>query len=599
MSLSAQKALKKANAFFEGNQFSEAIPLFEKVLAEKENTLVRYRLAHSFFRLNQLDKAAAQYEQIVGTSRAKPVFWQEYGLTLVGLGDCEQAQEWLARYAAQLPEEVRGQQPLTNCDKIRDLPPYFDNIAIERFAHNSDGDDNSPVFYDNALVFCSDRLRRNLNIFKERSGMTGRDFLYVYKSNIKLDGTYTDAELFSNKVNALNKNTGPATFDKMHGSIIYSRNGDRASRRNVFNMQIYEAHFEKGKWKNETLLPFCSKEFNYMHPSLTPSGDTLYFVSDKAKGLGGTDIYMAHRKKGGKGWASPQRLDERINTPENEGFPFAAADGKLFFCSKGHLGFGGFDIFMAQLDEAGNWAQPVNLGKPINSSADDVSICFTDDMSSGAFASSRGRADDDIYLFETNLARLAKSEDDSPSAMQLVAPKQQRPMVVPMDRLLVKEAKVADAPNDSAAQLVPTHEDFKGYRINDLAIRLKVEKMAIGKIYILDIGFNEKGTVLSPEGQVELDKLAEVLQNDPALKVELGCHSNSEGDDADNMLLTERRAQVLKDYLISKGIEETRLEAHGYGETKLLNHCKNGVVCTPSQHQENERVELKVLDFQN
>ena len=124
----------------------------------------------------------------------------------------------------------------------------------------------------------------------------------------------------------------------------------------------------------------------------------MFFISDSKKGNGGTDIYVSYRTK--KGWGRPQNLGPNINTSANEGFPFMHSDGRLFFCSKGHVGYGGFDIFFSKQDENGNWSTPVNLGRPINSSFDDITIFLNEDGQSGLFTSSREGGDDDIYLFE-------------------------------------------------------------------------------------------------------------------------------------------------------------------------------------------------------
>lgn len=619
----AQKTLKKADTYYVNNHFSEAIPLYEEALQEKENIIIRARLANCYFRLNQLEQASVHYEQVVHSEKAKPAFWYEYGIVLLGQGKYDEARTWFERYVAKQPDEARGKRMLAACDKMNDLNPFFDNISIERFVGNSDADDNAPILLNDRLIFCSDRLRRDINIFKERSGMTGRDFLYLYESKQETDGSYTTAELFSNKINALNKNTGPATFDENGTRIVYSRNGDRPSNRNAFNMQLFEATLEKGKWKSEKLLSFCSKEYNYMHPSLSPSGDTLFFVSDKPKGKGGTDIYVSYRKANGKDWTTPQNLGESINTPESEGFPFVATNGWLFFCSRGHTGFGGFDVFVSKLDTMmGEWQVPTNLGKPVNSASDDMGICFQKDMTSGAFASSRGRNDDDIYFFNTKLDDFANRKNTPlPQEETVVKTTTQTPTETKEPSIFIFKPKMTELdleaskpdsvvvstdeqptqeqvtlPQDEIHHLNPTSNSFKGYKINDLAIRLKVEKMAVGKRFVLNIKFDEdESKNLSPQTVIELNKLVEVMQKNPNLALEVACHTSSLGDDSYNLKRSKERADVIVAYLVEADIAPERLEAKGYGESEILNQCKNGIVCTPTQHKENERVEIKIL----
>ena len=133
-----------------------------------------------------------------------------------------------------------------------------------------------------------------------------------------------------------------------------------------------------------------------MHPAVSPNGKLLFFVSDKAGGLGGTDIYVSRKQK--NRWSRPENLGAKINTSGHEGFPFMHQNGKLYFCSKGHLGLGGFDVFVSQLDENGEWMEPTNLGSPINSPSDDISIFISQNEERGLFTSSREGGDDDIFL---------------------------------------------------------------------------------------------------------------------------------------------------------------------------------------------------------
>ena len=133
-----------------------------------------------------------------------------------------------------------------------------------------------------------------------------------------------------------------------------------------------------------------------MHPAISVDGNRLFFTSDKPGGEGGTDIYVSYRDN--EKWSIPKNLGEIVNTPGNEGFPYMDEKGNLFFCSKGHIGFGGFDIFVTRQNADGNWEKPTNLGRPINSPLDDISISLERGGRRGLFTSSRMGGDDDIFL---------------------------------------------------------------------------------------------------------------------------------------------------------------------------------------------------------
>ncbi len=392
------KQEKKANELYKDKHYAEAIPLYLEILKEKKSNSIRAKLAKCYHFLNQLEDAEKFYAEITTSPRVRPIHVFNYGKVLMGQGKYEEAKKIFNKYVEMAPDDPKGNDMLVACENVKNIQAKYKNVIIDIFPMNSSADDNSPTFYDGGIVFTSDR-DRGAKVFKEKSTTTGRDFLYLYFSKKDNEGKYHTAELFSKKINVLNRNLGSATFSQDKNTIVFARNSDVISKNKSYNIQLYEATLTEGKWTDIKRLDFCSKEYNYMHPSLSPDNQTLYFVSDKGRGFGGTDIYVTRRTS--TGWTRPENLGGTINTSSNEGFPFVDASGNLFFCSKGHLGLGGFDIFISQKEKYG-WSLPMNLGKPINSSYDDISLILSSDGKSGAFTSSRETQDDNIYLFEIN-----------------------------------------------------------------------------------------------------------------------------------------------------------------------------------------------------
>ena len=400
LSLVAQKKLvAKANGYFKANRYADAIDLYAKSLEKKRNVHVLSKLAYCYKMNNNMKMAEEIYQEIVLEERAKPKTFFYYAESLMSNEKYDKAHEWFLKYAEANPDDERALILAENCKIVQNLKPHFENVTVKPFEFNSNVDDHAPVYYNNKIVFASDR-KSGPNLMKEKSGWTGRDFLKIYSSDIDSAGVMKSPHPFSSKLNMLNKNADNPSFTEDGTEVYFTRNCDKSSKTDEFNLQLYSASTTNGKsFKNLKRLDFCRFELNYMHPAISPDGQTLFFVSDKGGGEGGTDIYMSKRKKD-KSWGMPKNVGPVINTPENEGFPFFDKEGNLFFCSKGHVSYGGFDIFMAHMQGDTLFNRVVNVGKPINSAADDISISFMPEHNGGMFTSSRQGGDDDIYIFK-------------------------------------------------------------------------------------------------------------------------------------------------------------------------------------------------------
>lgn len=400
------KLIEKANEHYKYNQYSDAAVLYEQALSQldsaksrRNTTAIKTKLANCYRMNNKMDKAEALYAEVVQDEKTKSETYLFYGETLMGTGKYDEAKHWFLQYQKLEPQDPKGPLMAESCEKALHIQPYFPFIDIQEFMFNSPADDNGPVSFGDGMVFSSDR-KQGFKLLKEKSGWTGRDYLDLYFSKKQADGTYGEPEKFSSKLSEVNKNTGNASFTADGMEVFFTRNDNVVNKQKTYNLQIYSAQsVGEDRWKSVEKLPFCSPNFNFMHPAISPDGQWLFFTTNKSGGYGGTDIWESKRKKDG-GWENPENLGPAINTAVNEGFPFMDKNGRLYFCSKGHPGFGGFDIFFTEKDENGEWKAPVNLGKPLNSPLDDISIYISPDQRSGMFTSSRKGGDDDIYLFE-------------------------------------------------------------------------------------------------------------------------------------------------------------------------------------------------------
>jgi len=578
----AQKGpLKKAQQLYKEKKYATAIPLYKKALEERYTVGVASKLAYCYKMNNKTIVAEELYAKIVTHEKARDITYFYYGEALMSNGKCEEAKKWFAAYLLENPGDEASQSHIKACDYSKEIPIYFEHIIIEPFSQNSEVDDNSPVFWNNGIVYTSDRKGR-AKFLDEKSGWTGRDYLRLYYSKRKEDGAFESSSPFVPKLNVARKNTGMATFTADGTVLYFSRNGNTMSKQNAYCLQLYGARSKDGKkWKDAKVLDFCRKETNYMHPAVSPDGRYLFFVSDKTGGNGGTDIYVSEKKK--KGWTMPENLGTTINTESHEGFPFMHANGKLYFCSKGHPGFGGFDIFVTEKDEQGNWKNPTNLGLPINSPSDDISIAIDATERNGFFTSSRDGGDDDIYILTF-----------SPNSVVQNIP---LPLELEMPTKMEELAEMVDDTATAIAESIGLHgEEVFGNHFLLLPQLLQKEELAIGQSFLLpNLQFEETGFMVTEAHTSELAQLAIILKEHPSLQIEIGSHDAGKEGQETGQLTTNRAAAIIS-YLTVLGIERTRLSSRAYGNTSPLINCAEQP-CSEEQIQKNTRVEVKVVGY--
>lgn len=400
----AQTRLAKAERFMRENAYARAIPLWKTELDLKENIAYRAKLAYCYRMTNNMQAARIEYEKIIDHPRTRTEVFFYYAETLMSEERYDEAKTWFKRFMEDHKDDTKAPILITACDQVKYIKPMFPDMAITPFPQNSDVDDNSPVFWNNGIVFASDRSL-GYQFLKEKSGWTNRDYLNLYYAPILGDTAYGLPRNLSSKINKLNKNMASASFSKDGKKVYFARNSSIPSKNNVYNILLYEGiGTGTGNWGNINELPFSNPELSFMHPAISPDGKTLFFTSNKLGGLGGMDIYMV-KKVNDKEWGKPVNMGDKINTAAHEAFPFFDVQGRLFFCSKGHVGYGGFDIFYTEKDTNGEWIKPINVGKPINSPYDDISIFILPDGIHGMFTSARDGGDDDIYLFSLPTAK--------------------------------------------------------------------------------------------------------------------------------------------------------------------------------------------------
>lgn len=258
-------------------------------------------------------------------------------------------------------------------------------------------DEFSPVFYNDGIVFCSNRPDNALVSYKNDQKRLYSIFYVTRKDSM----VWRQPDLLAREITT-DYNDGPATFDKNGNTIYYTRNNSVENLlKNVSDtlnkLGIYSAELVNGIWTGIKPFRYNNPLYSLCTPSITPDGKRIYFASDMPGGYGGMDLYYCDRIN--NDWNQPVNMGPVINTPKNESFPFASNYAKLFFASDGHKGFGGKDLYYTQ-EINGKWISPVHLDSSINSPADDFGIVTDSTLNSGYFSTNR-RHTDDIFSFCT------------------------------------------------------------------------------------------------------------------------------------------------------------------------------------------------------
>ncbi len=622
--LTAQN-IERANDLYKNGGFAEAIPIYEAALAKKPNsTALKIKLANCHRILSHPVQAARLFAEIVDTKDAKPIDFMHFGETLMMLEKYDSAKILFQKFMELKPDDERGLLLLRNVDKVKTLRPLFSSVTVIPFLHNSDGDDNAPVWLAKGIVFASDRPS-SFKLLKEKNPATGRDYTNIYIAE-KGDGfRFSTPKAFSSKLSELNRNTSNATFTADGQRVYFCQNSNTPSKGGAYNMQVFTAEINGKGWKNVELLPFCTPENNYMYPSVSPDGQRLFLVAERGGGMGGLDLYVAKKTK--KGWSRLENLGDKVNTAAHEGFPFAAAGGQLYFCSKGHAGYGGYDIFVTEQDSAtGEWRSPKNIGAPFNSPYDDISICFDLDNKEGAFTSTRGGRGDDLFLFSTD-PDFARQQADLAAAQVKVKPAEpivsmpetvQKEVIKTLDTVATVQQKMGVEVVDTSKIALKTPE---GYSISadpkpestpSVSVAAKpdsttnylkqiqdmVERGQLPQNQTFVIEHAHYGTraadEITPDLALALDKIAEFMSKNRKLTLEISEHTETMNIDAARAkdISTARAENVVK-YLVSQGVNSKRISAHGFGSSHPVKDCQSGN-CTPEEDEKNRRIDVKI-----
>lgn len=605
--LSAQnKDTKNADRLFNRFEYVDAASEYLKLVDKgKADGYVYKQLADSYYNVFNAAEASKWYAKAL-TEKQDAETYYRYAQMLKADGKYEEANKQLQKFANMAPNDQRAVAFKQNPNYLPKLNEKAKSFDIKSLDINSDKSDfGAMLSNDNTLYFASAR-----NTSRKTYGWNEQPYLDLYSAVYNTDGTFSQPTA----VEGVNTkfHDGPASISA-DGNTMYLASEsfneglfekDKAQKLKFGQVALFKSVKADGKWSKPTPLPFNSKDYSTSNPSLSKDGKTLYFSSNMPGSVGGVDIWKVSVNADGS-FGTPENLGKKINTEGNESFPFITDENKLYFSSDARQGFGGMDVYVIDLNKG---TEATNVGKPVNSEKDDFAFSFNTAKNIGFVSSNRGGVDN-IYsatpvcgVEVVSLVRDAKTGSKLSGAR--VAILDGKNNIIATKTTAADGTVSYDVECDKAYTLQVAKD---GYESNNFPVsktrggivNINADLQPIDvivtetEIILNDIYFEYDKSNITQQGAFELDKLVQVMKNNPAMVIMVKSHTDSRGSDQYNMNLSDRRAKSTVQYIISKGIAKDKISGKGYGESEPKVNC--GENCTEEEYAKNRRSEFLIV----
>jgi len=618
---SQQGKQKRADTLYNKFSFVKAAEVYRELIENKYNADYATRKLADCYALLRDPKNASRYYKKVVTQENVPVeYYYSYAQSLRGIKDYKESEIWLQKFKDS-GGVVNANDFSKDANFITSIFNAKQQYFLDRVRFNSKFSDFGAFEFKGKVYFTSSRDEGVA--VKRLYGWNEQPFLDVYVTDVGSKRNVDFSAKIKGDVNSI-YHDGPVTITKNGHVMYFSRNNykdniENKDRKGLTNMKIYRATLRDSLWTDIEDLSINSDDYSTQHAALNIDDTKLYFSSDRPGGFGGSDIYVVDIHPDGT-MGEPQNVGNIVNTESAEGFPFINNEGTLFFSSDGHVGLGLLDIFGTIRGENDEIVDVINLGLPVNSNKDDFSFTMNPNGITGYFASNRpgGRGDDDIYAFHRvptlqvegvvsdaiNTKPIAKSIitlfDDQDNQIAYMETDENGFYQINIDRN--KDYKIVAGQN----KYIDDYRTFTSKNIQTELITIKANLLLnpipnvvkLAELNTIYFDFNKFN--IRKDAALELDKIVNLMQNDyPEMVIRIESHTDSRGKLTYNDKLSIDRANSTYEYLISKGVNPSRITAHeGFGERRLTNGCEDGANCEEEDHQLNRRTQFIVVKME-
>lgn len=597
-----------ADQLFSRYEFVEAAEHYKRLVrGDKTDNYIHLQLAESYYNIFNTVEAAKWYAKALEVNpELDAEIYYKYAQMLKASGRYDASNKAMKKFADLKPDDSRAVEFLKDLDyipRLRSQEALF--TFVDSGINNSDYSDFAGILTeDDIFYFASAR-----NESRKTYGWDDQPYLDIYSATFD-----RDEEKFKDikPVSQLNDkyHDGPVTITQDGNTMYFSSESfreklfevDKKKRLKNGKVSLFRATFNGKTWGKIEGVPFNSHEYHVSNPSVSADGKTLYFASDMPGTIGGMDIWKVAILEDGT-YGEPINMGDRINTEGRETFPFIAENGKLYFASDALKGFGGLDMYMIDLESPG--AQAINLGDPINTPKDDFGMSFYPSKNIGFLSTNRvGR--DDIYKVKPICVNEFVITVKDEKTGELLRDAQ---VSILDHKGNVVETRYTDSYGivrydvdcDRTYSLQVEKTDYAGKEVEmertrngkmpvDVELRPVDLLILVDRINLGDIYFEFDQSNITQQGSFELNKVVDIMRRNPNMKIKIEAHTDTRGSDVYNLKLSERRAVSTLQYILSKGIDRSRLDAKGYGESQPKVDC--GENCTEEQHAINRRSEF-------